>query len=374
MRAGRLSGRIGRSETVVSGAICPDVESWAAEHQGAESRELLAGRASVRTPPGTLEPTLLPAFTARMRHDHGRRYVVAVRDARIVGTSGLVVLPDGQAAVESVFDAPTLAGLPEFTHPQDLPVEHVRGAAVSLLVPWASVFNHYHWLHDSVLRLHDLIDTLPPRTSVVVPGWLRPVQVETLALVGVDRSRLVRCTGRTTLAPETLHFATEVSVSGYHRGEADRWLAERMRATLGLGEPGGDRRLYLSRRHRRRRVANEDAVLALLEPLGFEAVAPERLSLRDQVALFGQASVIVGPHGAALHNMIHAAPGAVVVDLVGPSLVDNAYIFWNQAQELGHDYWYLTTTALDADDPQADTVVPVDVLAATLAAAGIRSR
>ncbi len=370
----RLRGRLGPAEPTTSGRICRDVAAWSSEHQGARPRELFPGREVVRRPPGTVEPSVDPVFTDRLHHRHGRRYITPVDGARLVGSAGLVVLPDRSAAVESVFWDHILETIPEFATPSRRSVERRRGPHFSLLVPWTHRSNFYHWFHDSLLRLHDVIDDLPDDTSYLVPGWMQPFQYETLALFGIGRDRLVHCTGHTIIDMETLHFATATSASGHHRAEADRWLSQRMRTALGVDADGGDRRIYLSRRNASRRVANESDVVDLLADFGFEVVVPDTLSLREQVVTFAQASTIVGAHGAALYNMIHSPEGAVVIDMIGPSLLRNGYIFWNQAQELGHDYWYLKTSSTDPADGQADTVVPLDRLEATLAAAGISRR
>ena len=59
-------------------------------------------------------------------------------------------------------------------------------------------------------------------------------------------------------------------------------------------------------------MANEEALLALLEPHGFEAVQSEQLSLGEQIALFRGATHIVPPHGASLTNLLHARGGSVL--------------------------------------------------------------
>jgi Glycosyltransferase 61 len=49
-----------------------------------------------------------------------------------------------------------------------------------------------------------------------------------------------------------------------------------------------------------------------------EIVAPETLSFPQQVALFSQAAVIAGAHGAGFSNMAFASPGTRIIELIGP--------------------------------------------------------
>jgi hypothetical protein len=93
------------------------------------------------------------------------------------------------------------------------------------------------------------------------------------------------------------------------------FVRNRIRPEL-AGRPRGTRRFYLARTDRGQRgVLNEDQVWSVLEPHGFEKVVPSDLSLSAQADLFSQAEMLVGPHGAALTNVLFMAPGSVVVEL-----------------------------------------------------------
>jgi capsular polysaccharide biosynthesis protein len=59
-------------------------------------------------------------------------------------------------------------------------------------------------------------------------------------------------------------------------------------------------------------VANEEAVLALLQAHGFVAVQSEQLSLGEQISLLRGATHIVPPHGASLTNLLPARGGSVL--------------------------------------------------------------
>jgi len=374
VRAGRIAGRIDRPEPTTTGVRCEDVAAWAVRHQGATPRRVSEAREVVRRPPRTVEPTVSAFFAQRAPEHHRARDLVPVHGARVVGAAGMVVLPDGAAAVESLVVPRFLDEVPELVAPRRVPVHRRPGDHVSLLVPWAQDFNYYHWCHDSLLRLYGVVDHLPPDTRVLVPGWLRPVQVETLALLGIGRERLVPVTGLVTLELGTLHAVPQATMPGSHHADAERWLSDRFRAAVGCAGASGTRRIYVSRRSARRAVVNEAEVVALLARFGVEVVVAEALPFAEQVRVFAEASVIVGAHGAGLYNMIHAAPGAVVVDMVDPYHFEYAPVFRSLAQELGHEYWYLSTAVAVDRGPQSDVVVPLDRLEATLLAAGIDRR
>ena len=52
-----------------------------------------------------------------------------------------------------------------------------------------------------------------------------------------------------------------------------------------------------------------------MQEKGFELVATELLSFKEQVRLFSEADIIVGPSGAAFANIIFCQPGTKVIPL-----------------------------------------------------------
>ena len=78
---------------------------------------------------------------------------------------------------------------------------------------------------------------------------------------------------------------------------------------------------------------------AMAEDFGFTLVRPERLTVPEQIALFGGAGVIAGEYGSALHNSVFSAPGTAICALRGnarhPSLVQSG-IGTAMGQETGY--------------------------------------
>jgi capsular polysaccharide biosynthesis protein len=79
--------------------------------------------------------------------------------------------------------------------------------------------------------------------------------------------------------------------------------------------------IYVPRRSEwSRNVNNERELLAAIkQAFAHEELVVYRhaeLSARDTIQLFEQAKLIIGPHGAGLTNLIFAAPGTPVVELL----------------------------------------------------------
>ena len=68
--------------------------------------------------------------------------------------------------------------------------------------------------------------------------------------------------------------------------------------------------IYVARTDTANRVAeNEADIMDLLKEEGICVVVPGRLSVAQQINLFGKAEAIIGPHGAGLTNIVSADPG-----------------------------------------------------------------
>ena len=91
--------------------------------------------------------------------------------------------------------------------------------------------------------------------------------------------------------------------------------------------------VIISRRHAlARRLLNEDQLLNLLSPYGFEAVVLENLSYTEQVALFAGAENIIAVHGAGLANMVYAR---------NPVLVE----FFPEGRNIRDAFYFIQITA-----------------------------
>jgi capsular polysaccharide biosynthesis protein len=196
----------------------------------------------------------------------------------------------------------------------------LRGSVPRLAGRWLSLLggNHdsyYHWTMDCLGRLAAAdAAAMEGTVGVLVPEFCRPFHAAGFALSGLTQPP------RTVAADATLRVDELVvpwSVTGQHRPHpCVRPFFERIAQAAGTAARGGPRRIYVDRRiDANRQLLNEAAVIAALAPLGFVPVRLEKLSLAEQIGLFGHAEAIVAPHGAGLVNLVYARPGCRLVEL-----------------------------------------------------------
>ena len=205
------------------------------------------------------------------------------------------------------------------------PQEHLTGALCSLvdIRQWSG--SYYHWFLDCLPRLI-AADHYTKRhgepVRVIVPTTLNSWQNESLHLLGIAPELRISHRHVRMGCLRMDRLIASVSYRWQRKGDApfdavSPWAIQQLAARLNQGIPvpttALPKRIYLSRRGvPTRQVANEEAVLALLEPHGFVVVQNERLSLGEQIALFRGATHIVAPHGASLTNLMHAQGGSVL--------------------------------------------------------------
>ena len=115
-------------------------------------------------------------------------------------------------------------------------------------------------------------------------------------------------------------------------------------------KPPGKKLYYISRRNAERPALNEDAILEALKPWDITVIEPEKYSISEQIALFADAGMILGPQGAGIQNSLWAPRGCRVLEFI--SLRYFSGVYWTLAESLGHRYGLVTGQT----DAQADPI------------------
>lgn len=223
----------------------------------------------------------------------------------------------------------------------------VEGRALWITDEWGG--GYFHWLADSLTRLYTvreeargmtlLLPQLQKSLSFVLPS-LAPFGLREVRFIEHDE----------TLVCERLVVPMHTAPSGHYDeeilGGVRRLLLEAYGAREGEGE-----RLYISRgRALKRRIANEDEVVRVLQGFGFRVVYAEDYTFEEQVEMASRARFFVSNHGAGLTNMLFVREGGRVLELRHRTdAVNNCY--FTMASALGLEYFYQTCSS---DDPAQD--------------------
>ena len=122
------------------------------------------------------------------------------------------------------------------------------------------------------------------------------------------------------------------------------------------------RKLYLSRSGRRK-VKNEAEVREVLKEFGFEILEDISRTVEEQIRLFAEAEVVVGPHGAGFTNLLWCQPGTKVMEFFYGGYTPP--FFYYICQLLGLEYSSIVDDSDASEDWSLigmDMTVDVDVL------------
>lgn len=305
---------------------------WAPTVPGASYQAIRAAETYQRCAPKTLTPDGGERLASLRQYESPEAFRAVVPGARLVDSyAPLVLTEDRRVFWESAFEH---LRTPTSSHRRLHRPVHLAGRYMALLGEFWD--NHFHWLADVLPRVSLLPLEEDSTTRVIVPANLSGIQLESLAMLGLTRDRLVPFEHEHIQVDE-LVFPSFVGRPGYPPPWAARWL----RDCLVHDPPPPTRRLWVSRAGATRgRVTNEDEVMKVLSAYGFELVHTERLTWAEQLQAYSAAEMIIAPHGAGLANVVLSS-SATVIELQSPR-------WWGQgcyyalADAAGLDYWFVS--------------------------------
>jgi hypothetical protein len=349
------------TSTRFRGQAISSLQQWAREHEDhCGARWISAPLASEPPlrPPRTVCLDAVPLFEEALAKFQtltspgaAALDVAVLPRAWLVREHGFVITHDGLLATESAWDDDKIrsSGILALRR---LPARVVPGVHASLISQWCG--SYFHWITDALPRLRILELVGSSDVQLLVPDRLAPWQTRSLELAGIDLRQLVPFSGR--LRAETLVWPRPAALTGHIPRWACSWLRER------FVRPGARPRLrlYLTRRGHARQVTNEDEVVSVLRPLGFDVVDPGTSSFDEQIAMFADAEVVIAPHGGALTNVVFGQ-NAVVVEIFDPDYINPCY--YAMSDRCDHEYWYV----VGESEPGGHLRVSPALLAETLA-------
>jgi capsular polysaccharide biosynthesis protein len=344
------------AELMATSLTLPFMTEAAYARRSGATRQVLLGAETVEA----AAPPMFPASDfydlSPLRYDFPAVTLTTLRDVLVRGRSNILTTAD--AIVRHGLYDPRPDILPEDFYDRLKPSEDQAEATWAAADPFnvgylpeaavftdASSFNYAHWMTEVLPRLVAFVrhggrggvqlivdDELHPNLMASIP--LAVGSEVTLHLLRPDASVRVGVLHNVSpsgYVPFSLRPQSEVPFShGVFSPSALGEMIGRLRDSVASPPPGEPRpKLFVRRRTKVRRLDNEEEIEAALVARGFVAVAPERLSLPEQVAMFSNAAMVVGATGAALTNVMFCRPDCPMVVLM-PRFRQTGYWYWRR--------------------------------------------
>lgn len=349
---------------------------WASEHpQKTPFHSLYPPQKHRHRQPETLGRNVPWAFLDRRDITSTEGFVMLIAEGKTVGHNGAVVTPDHTL----LYDVSKKFG----NNPEDHDVFSMRVApplqkleSTVAVVATKGGKNYYHWMFDVLPRLHLIQKAGWKADQYVINQTGAPFQEETLAFLGLLAEQIIPSHAQLFLQAKTL-VVPSLTHSDMSQAYMPGWVCTYIRDTFlpyAADKRASEtpRRIYVSRKQAScRRVCNEQEVMDMLRTYGFVEVCLEEWTVRDQIRLFQEADVIVGPHGAGLTNLVFCKRGTIIIEIFSPAFMNVCY--WSLSDHLGLSYRYLIgegeqlACGAQSFDGYRDITVDVDQLRLLLA-------
>ena len=258
-----------------------------------------------------------------------------LQDAGVMGNQGFIYCRRSRRAVAETalqWQAPArhhpllgAAGFPKATG--------LSGVSFSVLTRSGESF--FHFIHEALPRLQLLGDFRTRIDHFIVNGPPDSFARVWLERAGVPLARVVWAGPLTHFHCEQLLFTSELNFDH----QPTPWNIRASRTTIGCPslEKPGHRRIWVSRKSGyTRHLQWEDELMRALPD--FERHDLGLLAPAEQLALFAEAAVLAGPHGAGLANIAFCPPGTKLIELFGLLPMTPLYARW--AQLAGAQPWW----------------------------------
>jgi len=217
------------------------------------------------------------------------------------------------------------------------------------LLAGAEFHNHYAHLFCDVLPRWKLFEEagLAGQFPALLPPRSHPFAEEAWQKMGLagDSSRRW---DDTCWQLDGLYFASSFKKFCSWTLESAAWIRAKFAPEL-MHRPVGKKIFYISRSGGPRAITNEDEILRCLKSYDVTVIQTEKLTLQQQIDLFSEARMIVGPHGAGIQNALWAPHGCRVLELVNVRYFSG--IYWTLAESLDQPYGLVTGISAAGKNP-----------------------
>jgi len=230
--------------------------------------------------------------------------------------------------------------------------------------------NYWHLLADELCDLSLLTENrikLSEFDQIIFEKSPYSAGQELHKIFGLDQIRHVSLQKTLHLECEELHFITGTFCLSKHALLLVRAqiLNSLVRNSL-KDSKNENKRIIVSREFTHtRRWLNQKKCLEFLQPMGFKCVDTSKMSLSEQVKVFSNAEVILGPHGAGLTNLMFSCPNTKVIEIRSNQQggdYSSASCFEELSRIMGIEHHIFNCPSIERKDLKGRSIEDADLL------------
>lgn len=309
---------------------------------------------------------LLDEMLAARKKPIQHRGIACIDGGRVFSNWGVVISPDN--CLLDDLNSGTLAGATDAEKKAAYygrlpPVKKVEGS-VGVLTSFHAKRNYYHWMIEMLPKLGEYRDArLHPDRFFA--HYSHSYHRDFLSLLGIEADRIIAAERYSHIKADRL-LAPQRLIGPMHPNSAETLHQSMADQSWSEIENSTRLRIYVSRNQcGARRVTNEVELMRKLEPMGFRHVVLEEMPLKEQIQLFQQAEMVVGPHGAGLANVVFSKRSTRLVEFGTPMRPNPS--MYHIACARNQPYLFYYGIPVGGRKEESDIAVEVDLVAKTIA-------
>lgn len=315
-------------------------ESWLersipSEMEGSCIKKTIKEHLSYQKTPNSIDNEINSNFIECNRSLQEMKYhLCLLKNVRVVNEKGTMISYDNKVYTEFSFENE------DFTETSDVFKSYISKPKIKkeclATICSNAHSNTFHWTFDVLPRLKLLEDIIEDIDHLIVPEKLNQFQLDSLKHLQISPTKLLQIKNGDHFICENLFVTSFPRKKGY----VPRWACEFLRKSFIPKDIGLPHRLiYITRKDAFfRRITNEEEIEDYLISLGFEIIQMSNFSFMEQVKIFAESKVVVGPHGAGLTNIVFCQ-NAKILEIFSPSYAPTMY--WMISNNVGNDYYYI---------------------------------
>ena len=232
--------------------------------------------------------------------------------------------------------------------------------------------NYYHWITECLGRLA-ILKKVNIEPDFYMVSQETSFQKEWLQILGIEKEKIIAASSY-LFSADNLILTTLINnakstyyVEDYFHSRKI-WLPEFIsdvyKKLQTTEEP--TKNIYITRANAKyRKLVNENEIAEILLKYNYEIVDLDKISVAEQIKIFGAAKKIIGIHGAGLVNIYFSKPKCKLLEIYPNSYYDPSFRL--QAITLGMDYSYIIGQEFGEGDPQKrDILLDKEILESAL--------
>jgi capsular polysaccharide biosynthesis protein len=326
-------------------------------------------------------------------------YVAELKQARIISKCDVIIVDNTTVLCDAMTH--TLGGTIDPLYEPAIKYQHANKLLVDYTnyqkihaergILLAGVTSHHfgHWMLEHLPK-YRMLDALRVYDNwpVYVDADMPASHYDSLRLITGGKRQIIKIAANTTVIFDRLLIAPTFTFFPYHC-----WPETQMTIDIGPISPGSchylrakllsamgldampivtqkkGRRLFIARDFiSARKMLNEAEIQDFLKTLGFEMVYPEQLTFEQQVRIFNEAEIIIGPNGSGFTNAFFCKEGTKII-MLGRVYTDNFASWIHALEKLGLQHLFVAgpSVATDTIVHHQNYIVPLVLIRQALA-------